>query len=156
MKFLTIGCIAGLVLACSALRVNRSHKQEEEAPAAVNIDEAKKELKDQYKEVIEESKQQFKQIDADGDGVWTKEEFDNFYATVGNTTERDASWTLFDANEDGQVPFDEFKTQLKKKVKGIVNEVTDKIKSADTDGDGVISLEEAAAIPNTSDAGVTA
>lgn len=118
MKFITIGCLAALFSVSSALRMSKSHKQEEAAPATVSIGEAKKELKEQYKEAIDEMKQQFKQIDTDDDDIWTREEFDKFYEDGGNTTERDSSWTLFDANADGQVPFDEFKVEIKKKLKG--------------------------------------
>lgn len=147
MKFITIGCLAALFSLSSALRISKSHKQEEAAPATVAIDEAKKELKDQFKETFNEMKQQFKQIDTDGDDIWTREEFDKFYEAGGNTEERDKSWTMFNTNEDEQVTFEEFKTEMKKKLKELVNAEVDKIKSADTDGDGVISAEEAAAVP---------
>lgn len=146
MKFITIGCLAALFSVSYGLKVNKSHKQEGVEAANVKIDDAKQGLKEQYKENLVEMKNQFEQVDKDGDGTWTKEEFDAFSKGV-TAEERDKSWAEFDANGDGQVPNQEFKTSIKKNLKETVNAEVDKMKSADTDGDGAISAEEAAAVP---------
>jgi Ca2+-binding EF-hand superfamily protein len=82
----------------------------------------------------------FKKVDANGDGVITKDE-----ALAAANARVEKEFATFDTNKDGQITQDEIKAVRDAKRTEMEAKFEARLKQADTNGDGLLSKEEAQA-----------